>query len=305
MFYDGGIGYDSQSSYVDENGELIKIVRMRKEEIINCICGYYEEDGLMIQCELCLCWQHGGCNGIEKENQVPEKYVCYICKNPLKARASQKYIHDQDWLYDGKLPIASYHVPNPKQTARFDKLKQCHTLIGNLREMEKYMHSLKVKKNIAAKRGHPKMYLWSKKWEASPTRQAQYMQTDDVKKNIKKELKFEDEEKPQIVVPSAPEPEAAIDPAKCQRILLGHIEKQLKMAKSRYAAIEEQVAGEFLFFINLFTFLQTYFLCLALEAMSEQKTPESDAKTKQTIYMLLNDLSKMRKIASIHTTPGV
>ena len=43
---------------------------MRKEEVINCLCGVVEEDGLMIQCELCLCWQHGYCNGIEMENQV-------------------------------------------------------------------------------------------------------------------------------------------------------------------------------------------------------------------------------------------
>uniref|UniRef100_A0A1A9WL49 Uncharacterized protein n=1 Tax=Glossina brevipalpis TaxID=37001 RepID=A0A1A9WL49_9MUSC len=46
---------------------------MRREEIINCLYGYGEEDGLMIQCELCLCWQHGLCNGIGKESLVPEK----------------------------------------------------------------------------------------------------------------------------------------------------------------------------------------------------------------------------------------
>jgi len=87
--------------YINEGGEIIKIVRMRQEEIINCLCGYTEEDGLMIQCELCLCWQHGACNGIEKECQVPEKYVCYICRNPQRGRLSMKYIHDQDWLYEG------------------------------------------------------------------------------------------------------------------------------------------------------------------------------------------------------------
>ena len=71
-----------EPKYIQENGQIIKIVRMRQEEIINCVCTYGEEDGLMIQCELCLCWQHGTCNGIEKESQVPEKYICYICRNP-------------------------------------------------------------------------------------------------------------------------------------------------------------------------------------------------------------------------------
>ena len=34
-----------------------------------------EEDGLMIQCDICLCWQHGMCLDIHKEEEVR--------KNPL------------------------------------------------------------------------------------------------------------------------------------------------------------------------------------------------------------------------------
>lgn len=51
-------------------GERIKIVHMRREEIINCHCGFREEDGLMVQCELCLCWQHALCHNIQKESEV-------------------------------------------------------------------------------------------------------------------------------------------------------------------------------------------------------------------------------------------
>lgn len=160
--------HSTHPKYINENGEVIKIVRMRQEEIINCLCSYVEEDGLMIQCELCLCWQHGICNGIEKESQVPEKYVCYICRNPQRGRESMKYVHDQDWLHAGKLPVANYHAPNTKHVERFDMLKQSHTLTGNLVELKRFMHSLKVKINIAENKDHPKMYLWSKKWEKSP-----------------------------------------------------------------------------------------------------------------------------------------
>lgn len=81
-----------------EGGKIIKLERMKQEEIINCTCGFTEEDGLMIQCELCLCWQHAYCNNIQKESEVPEKYVCYICQHPLRERQSVKYLHDQDWL---------------------------------------------------------------------------------------------------------------------------------------------------------------------------------------------------------------
>ena len=41
-----------------------------EEEVVNCGCGRNEEDGLMIQCDICLCWQHGLCLEIHKEEQV-------------------------------------------------------------------------------------------------------------------------------------------------------------------------------------------------------------------------------------------
>ena len=40
------------------------------EEVVNCSCKRSEEDGLMIQCDICLCWQHGTCLGVEEEDQV-------------------------------------------------------------------------------------------------------------------------------------------------------------------------------------------------------------------------------------------
>lgn len=180
-----GGGAAPATHFVDENGALIKIVRMRQEEIINCICAYAEEDGLMIQCELCLCWQHGFCHGIDKESLVPDKYVCYICQNPQSGRASMKYIHDQEWLYEGRLPVITKQVQvaaisheagldetpptvPPRHKERFDKLKNSHRLTGNLLDLKRFMHSLQVKINIAENKDHPKMYLWARKWERSP-----------------------------------------------------------------------------------------------------------------------------------------
>lgn len=67
------------------------------EDIINCVCGEEEEDGYMLQCESCLTWQHGQCEGIDapaepskqgKENgqKSPQGYVCTICRKPPNAR---------------------------------------------------------------------------------------------------------------------------------------------------------------------------------------------------------------------------
>ncbi|XP_031623843.1 PHD finger protein 20-like protein 1 [Contarinia nasturtii] len=355
----------SGSQYVDENGEIIKIVRMRQEEIINCVCKYGEEDGLMIQCELCLCWQHGGCNNIEKESEVPEKYVCWICRHPDNIRESMRYVHDQDWLYDGKLFHANYHQPSRQAAMRSDILKQSHTLTGNLLELKRSLHSLNVKINIASNKDHPKLYLWSKKWEQSPPRnaeanvetkvepkpaiQAQHLTVTEVKNEtepnpesntsqkctenesnlIKEEeptektnstanetesvlknettpienkadndVKTETKNKattqqpikqaviPKNVVrptPNIPKPEAAIDSVECQHRLLEHVQKEQNTILSRMQTIDAQI--------------------VALESMDDHPYTNTDAdfaKTSQTIRMLLNDLAKMKKLATIN-----
>ncbi|XP_029865624.1 PHD finger protein 20 isoform X3 [Aquila chrysaetos chrysaetos] len=50
-------------------------------EIVRCVCEVKEENDFMIQCEECLCWQHGVCMGLLEDN-VPEKYTCYVCQDP-------------------------------------------------------------------------------------------------------------------------------------------------------------------------------------------------------------------------------
>ncbi|CAK1600192.1 unnamed protein product [Parnassius mnemosyne] len=138
-----------------ENGERIKIVQMKREEIINCHCGFREEDGLMVQCELCLCWQHALCHNIQKESEVPDKYTCSICLNPRRGRRSKRFLHDQERLYEGALAGAR---PN-------DALRRAHELAANLLRARDALHALRVKYHVATKKNHPKLYLWAKDWE--------------------------------------------------------------------------------------------------------------------------------------------
>ncbi|XP_024944954.1 PHD finger protein 20 isoform X5 [Cephus cinctus] len=150
------------------NGEMVKVEQLRREEIINCTCGYMEEDGLMIQCDLCLCWQHGHCNGIEREKDVPEKYVCYICRHPYRQRPSLKYFHDQDWIKEGILPSLPNRSKNQAAiNQRTAMLKRSYDLVGALLQIQQVLHSLRVKINVAQKKDHPKLYLWAKNWEKS------------------------------------------------------------------------------------------------------------------------------------------
>lgn len=46
--------------------------------IIRCICGYPEDDGSTIQCDVCDVWQHFLCIDID-ENNVPDEYLCDEC----------------------------------------------------------------------------------------------------------------------------------------------------------------------------------------------------------------------------------
>ncbi|XP_012214996.1 PHD finger protein 20-like protein 1 isoform X3 [Linepithema humile] len=148
------------------NGELVKVEQLRKEEIINCTCGFMEEDGLMIQCDLCLCWQHGHCNAIEGEKDVPEKYICYICRHPYRERPSKKYFHDQDWIKEGKLPSLPSRTRNQYMiNQRTAMLKRSYDLVAALLQVQQLLHSLRVKINVAQKKDHPKLYLWAKNWE--------------------------------------------------------------------------------------------------------------------------------------------
>ncbi|KAJ8733791.1 hypothetical protein PYW07_014342 [Mythimna separata] len=146
---------DANMYMFTENGERIKIVHMKREEIINCHCGFREEDGLMVQCELCLCWQHAMCHNIQRECDVPEKYTCSICLNPRRGRRSQRFLHDQDRMYEGLLPAGK-----PCET-----LRRSHEVAGNLLRIEDALQALRVKYYVATKKDHPKLYLWAKDWE--------------------------------------------------------------------------------------------------------------------------------------------
>ena len=69
---------------------------MEEDEVVNCRCHHPEGDGMMVQvfkwsngrehweynyllqCEVCLTWQHGACIGVDSEEQVGNICVC-IC----------------------------------------------------------------------------------------------------------------------------------------------------------------------------------------------------------------------------------
>lgn len=51
--------------------------RHDEEDIVNCHCGRFLEEGLMIQCQKCLTWQHVDCAGADGK---AENYSCAKCE---------------------------------------------------------------------------------------------------------------------------------------------------------------------------------------------------------------------------------
>ncbi|CAF0916481.1 unnamed protein product [Brachionus calyciflorus] len=94
-------------------------------EVIHCKCSNNVNKGFMIQCEICLCWQHGVCERILSNSQVPESYLCWICNEPTNNLKNLKY---QSWLktrMENELKLKSEHAQDNEEINRIKLLNEC------------------------------------------------------------------------------------------------------------------------------------------------------------------------------------
>ncbi|XP_037039664.1 histone-lysine N-methyltransferase ash1 [Bradysia coprophila] len=71
---------DSQliKSFVPDKPNQLLLNVDPNEDIIQCICGLFRDEGVMIQCAKCLVWQHTECTGADVN---AESYLCERCDN--------------------------------------------------------------------------------------------------------------------------------------------------------------------------------------------------------------------------------
>ncbi|KAM8775233.1 PHD finger protein 20 isoform 1-T2 [Rhynchonycteris naso] len=132
-------------------------------EVVRCICEVQEENDFMIQCEECQCWQHGVCMGLLEEN-VPEKYTCYVCQDPPGQRPSLKYWYDKEWLTRGHMHGLAFLEENySHQNAK--KIVATHQLLGDVQRVIEVLHGLQLKMSILQSREHPDLQLWCQPWK--------------------------------------------------------------------------------------------------------------------------------------------
>uniref|UniRef100_A0A3Q2I4F6 PHD finger protein 20 like 1 n=1 Tax=Equus caballus TaxID=9796 RepID=A0A3Q2I4F6_HORSE len=128
-------------------------------EIVRCICEMDEENGFMIQCEECLCWQHSVCMGLLEES-IPEQYICYICRDPPGQRWSAKYRYDKDWLNNGRMCGLSFLKENYSHL-NAKKIVSTHHLLADVCGVTEVLHGLQLKIGILKNKHHPDLHLWA------------------------------------------------------------------------------------------------------------------------------------------------
>ncbi|XP_067097688.1 PHD finger protein 20 isoform X2 [Osmerus mordax] len=133
------------------------------QEIVRCICEVEEENDFMIQCEECLCWQHGTCMGLLEEN-VPDKYACYICRDPPGQRQNLRFWYDRDWLSSGHMYGLSFLEENySHQNSK--KIAATHQLLGDVHHVVEVLNGLQLKMSVLQSQTHPDLRLWRQPWK--------------------------------------------------------------------------------------------------------------------------------------------
>ncbi|NXV23744.1 PHF20 protein, partial [Cepphus grylle] len=154
---------DDCSQDVDVTTNPDEEVEENDFEIVRCVCEVKEENDFMIQCEECLCWQHGVCMGLLEDN-VPEKYTCYICQDPPGQRSSLKYWCEKEWLSNGHMHGLAFLEENySHQNAK--KIVATHQLLGDVQRVIEVLHGLQLKMSILQSKEHPDLKLWCHPWK--------------------------------------------------------------------------------------------------------------------------------------------
>ncbi|KAL0963539.1 hypothetical protein UPYG_G00307720 [Umbra pygmaea] len=132
------------------------------QEIVRCICEMDEENGFMIQCEECMCWQHSVCMGL-LEDSIPDQYICYICRDPPGQRWSAKYLHDKEWLNRGHMYGLSFVTENYCQQ-NSKKIVSTHQLLADVFSVNKILNGLQLKMDILRNKHNPNLHFWARSW---------------------------------------------------------------------------------------------------------------------------------------------
>ncbi|KAM4738178.1 PHD finger protein 20-like [Anableps anableps] len=131
-------------------------------EVVRCVCEVDEENDFMIQCESCLCWQHGTCMGLYEDN-VPHNYVCYYCRQTSGWRRAQRFLSEPDWLISGHMFGLSCVKENYSEI-NASKISHTSHLLAQTHALHQVLSGLQLKISLLHPPSHPDLQLWRSPW---------------------------------------------------------------------------------------------------------------------------------------------
>ncbi|XP_024149002.1 PHD finger protein 20 [Oryzias melastigma] len=131
-------------------------------EVVRCVCEVDEENDFMIQCESCLCWQHGTCMGLYEDN-VPHNYICYYCRQTAGWRRAQRFLSETDWLISGHMFGLSCVKENYAQI-NGSKISHTRHLLAHTYQISQVLSGLQLKISLLHSPSQSDLQLWRLPW---------------------------------------------------------------------------------------------------------------------------------------------
>ncbi|KAH9489976.1 hypothetical protein Btru_035421 [Bulinus truncatus] len=135
-----------------------------EKDVVNCVCGQRETNGLMIQCDICMCWQHFACMDTNNSGEPPANYVCYVCENTPGVRDSCKYLYDLSWEKKGDLPTFPFVNEAPTENLKSLAI-ECHEISSTLHKLKAALHSTRRQIKISKEEEDHEFQLWQTDWD--------------------------------------------------------------------------------------------------------------------------------------------
>ncbi|XP_076597201.1 PHD finger protein 20-like isoform X2 [Chaetodon auriga] len=132
-------------------------------EVVRCVCEVDEENDFMIQCESCLCWQHGTCMGLYEDN-VPHNYICYYCRHTAGWRRAQRFLSEPDLLVSGHMFGLSCVKENYSEI-NASKISHTRHLLAHTHGLNQVLSGLQLQISLLHSPSHPDLQLWRLPWK--------------------------------------------------------------------------------------------------------------------------------------------
>ncbi|XP_075882924.1 PHD finger protein 20-like isoform X2 [Nelusetta ayraudi] len=140
-------------------------------EVVRCVCEAEEENDFMIQCESCLCWQHGTCMGLYEDN-VPLNYICYCCRQAAGRTAScvwgwrrgRRSVPEPDLLISSHMFGLSCVKENYSEV-NASKILHTSRLLAHTHGLDQVLSGLQLQISLLHSPSHPELKLWRLPWK--------------------------------------------------------------------------------------------------------------------------------------------